>query len=118
MSSVTSVILSFNPLLKSDLKIISNKLKEYTDSQECGEFTYIDNQNLGGNRVFTSHLYMGAFNYLISEEFVEFIRSFNLISIEYYSFNNMQVFIKAEHDDMWSLYSFEDFNKKDFRLSL
>ena len=123
MSNITSLIFSFPSLSKEESAIIENKLSELVKSEaemwdikEIADFKLLDNHSVGGNRSLVGNLYFAAFNYLIMEQFINFVRSFKEIIIEKYIFNDMQVFIKLEHDDMWRIYTFENFNKEDFNI--
>lgn len=117
MSFVTNIIISFS-CGKEEEKIMESLLSEFTDEIKTPKFLTFDNCSVGGGKNFECVLFMAAFNYLDYSEFVRFIHSLKYklkkFNIDDYYFEQMQIFIKDQDDEIWKIVSANDLTEKHF----
>lgn len=117
MSYVTNLMIAFN-CGEAEEKVMELLLKEFTDKIETAPFLNFDNCAVGGNKNYEAVLFMAAFNYLDYDEFVNFIHSLKeklkANKVDDYYYEEMQVFIKNQDDEIWKVVMANELNKNDF----
>lgn len=102
MSHITDIIISgeFYNYPKSDI-----------DNQLPYSFNWIDGSSVGGDLVLATDMLFGSFNRLDREKFVEAVKGLKNV-VDEYDYKNIQVFIKNEQIDTWSVYGIEELKKE------
>ena len=102
MSNVTNLILSIGYHDAEAGKI--HEVNRYFEEPEiealrCRGLVSIDDSSLpegwyGGSKYFEANIYLGAFNYLLLDEFIEHLRS-----IQWQSPEDLQIIVMGQEDD-------------------
>lgn len=99
MSYITKIIVITSSLDDDKINIIN----EYFISINKPCLSFFDpTENCGGDKVFCDPIFLGAFNYIDHEEFIEFMVK-NKSKFEYPEC--VQVFIKEEQSEKYEVYS-------------
>ncbi len=104
MSVVTNIILS-TPYGDKNEKITSNEVNAYFERQGKKGFVSIDSTDLpkgwyGGSKYFEARIYLGAFNHLNFEEFMDHIKS-----LPWEDREDLQVIVKEQEDFRFKIIS-------------
>lgn len=97
MSNVTNIIISGSFLNDEPLK---TALLEITNG--ASPFTKINNQTVGGDKSLEGDLYIAAINCLDDDKFRSIIHGLKE-TMNLYDYKTMQIFIKKEHDELWTV---------------
>jgi hypothetical protein len=106
MSNVTNLILSIGHFDAEADKIV--EVNRYFEEPEiealrCRGLVAIDDPALpegwyGGSKYFEAYIYLGAFNYLLLDEFIEYVRS-----IQWQSPESVQLVVMEQEDDRFRI---------------
>ena len=101
MSVVTNVMITglFSEAQNED---VSNHLKKFT--KDTLEFMHVDGCKVGGEKCLEADVYIGAFNYMDFELFCDIILELDTF-LDDYVFECIQVMLKKQDDDVWSIYN-------------
>lgn len=109
MSYVTNVIIATH-LYEEDLLVFHNALNKLVilNNREARKgFLYVPRNKVGGTKSLEADLFIAAFNYLILNEFIDFIKSLpeKLPDID---LTDLQVLIKKDDSDKWEVFDLEN----------
>jgi len=72
-------------------------------------FTEIDGYKVGGTKCLEANIFIGAFNYLDRELLVESVKGIEPL-VDDYQYEDMQVMIKGQDEDMWHTHVVNEFD--------
>ncbi|QKG56237.1 hypothetical protein GKZ68_06005 [Hymenobacter sp. BRD128] len=103
MSSVTNLMLSFS--VSEEEQTIASQLNSYPNKERGFLLVSIDDDRLprgwyGGSKMMETRIYLGAYNYLDVDDFINYLRS-----IEWESPEEVQLFTKGQYEDKFTVYN-------------
>ena len=110
MSYITEIIIT-GDFWEEDQDNIKSHLKKFT--KDDIEFNWIDGKSVGGNRIFTTDLLLGSFNYMDYKLFIKTINGLESI-LDIYDYLDMQVMIKNDGDERWYVHHASELELKHF----
>lgn len=99
MSHVDNIIISLLVDPEDEDKVI-DYLNSYRP-KEAG-FHSLDGEKTGGSQLLECSVFVGAFNYLDEDDFIDFLKGAKLI-LDHQDYENLQLIIKRQDDDRWSI---------------
>lgn len=105
MSTVTNLILSHS-ILEDDNGARIKEVNKFFEREETRGFVEAElpYEVYGGSKVLEAPIYIGAFNYLMEDEFLEYLRS----EVNWEHPEEVQIIIKRQEDDLFSIINLSD----------
>lgn len=102
MSYITDIIVTASTLDDDKVDVIN----EYFESIDKPGLSFFDpSENCGGDKVFCDPIFLGAFNYIDHDEFINFmIKNKSKFELP----ECIQIFVKEEHSEKYEVYSLGD----------
>jgi predicted membrane-bound dolichyl-phosphate-mannose-protein mannosyltransferase len=112
MSHVTQIIISGNFIDIEDE--VALHLRSFT--KEMNPFQDIDPNSVAGTKNLDRSLLVGAFNYMDVDLFIKTIKTLPhcVEGFDYPDMDEIQIFIKNEHDFLWKVKTASELSKEDF----